>query len=50
MARIWCGSAAATERPERTARGTVKLSVVGRPGRQAEGDAGTEFKPRQQPR
>ncbi len=30
--------------------GTVKLLALGRPSWQAEGDAGTEFKLRQQPR
>ena len=34
----------------RSPGGTVKLLALGRASWQAEGDAGTEFKPRQQPR
>ncbi len=37
-------------RCDRCGAGTVKLLALGRPSWQAEGDAGTEFKPRQQPR
>ncbi len=35
---------------EATWKGTVKLLAFGQASWQAEGDAGTEFKPREQPR